>query len=42
MVKKWTFAAIAYLVLVIGGYGIYTTVYQPDAPSQQHNEEIGH
>lgn len=42
MVKKWTIAGIAYLLLVTGGYGIYSVVYQPDAPPQQHSEENGH
>jgi hypothetical protein len=42
MVKKWTIAAIAYLLLVMGGYGIYSAIQQPDTPPQQHSEEIGH
>jgi hypothetical protein len=39
MVKKWTIAAIAYLLLVMGGYGIYTVALQPDTSIQHHGEK---
>jgi hypothetical protein len=39
MVKKWTIAAIAYLLLVIVGYGIYSVALPPDTSTQHHGEE---
>lgn len=41
MVKKWTIAAIAYLLVVMGGYGVYSVVNQPDSPPHP-SEEVGH
>jgi hypothetical protein len=41
MIKKWTIAAVAYLLLVMGGYGIYAAVVQPDE-TPQHTEEMNH
>ncbi|SEM14967.1 hypothetical protein SAMN05192533_101211 [Mesobacillus persicus] len=40
MIKKWTIAGIVYLLLVIGGYGIYTTTFQPD--TTPYMEEKNH
>jgi hypothetical protein len=42
MVKKWTITAIAYLLIVMGGYEIYSVALQPDTPPQQHIEETEH
>lgn len=39
MIKKWTIAAIVYLVLVMGGYGIYATAFQLDEPMEQNEDE---
>lgn len=41
MVKKWTIAAIVYLLVLMGGYGIYSEALQPDTP-QHPSEETGH
>jgi hypothetical protein len=36
MWKKWTIAAVVYLLIVMGGYGIYASITKPDTtPSQQ-------
>lgn len=39
MVKKWTIAAIVYLLFVMAGYGIYSVALQHDTPTHQHGEE---
>ncbi|WP_269320266.1 hypothetical protein [Bacillus sp. EB01] len=38
MIKKWTIAAVAYLVLVIAGYGVYSAVLGPDEAPAQHEQ----
>lgn len=36
MWKKWAIAAIAYLLIVMAGYGVYSAVAGPDSmPSNQ-------
>ncbi len=35
MWKKWAIAAIAYLLLVMAGYGVYAAIAGPDTTSQQ-------
>lgn len=39
MIKKWTIAGIVYLLLVMGGFGIYTTTFQPDTTPQPMEEK---
>ncbi len=39
MMKKWTIAAIVYLVLVMGGYGIYATAFQLEEPMDKNQDE---
>ncbi|WP_277620289.1 hypothetical protein [Mesobacillus campisalis] len=41
MIKKWTLAAIAYLLLVMGGYGIYASAVNPEE-TPSHTEERNH
>ncbi|WP_286132326.1 hypothetical protein [Bacillus sp. FJAT-27251] len=41
MVKKWTLAAIAYLLLVMGSYGIYALTVNPEE-TPSHTEEMDH
>jgi hypothetical protein len=41
MVKKWTIAGFAYLLIVMAGYGIYSATVQPDTMPQR-NEEMNH
>ncbi|WP_409254065.1 hypothetical protein V1502_09255 [Bacillus sp. SCS-153A] len=37
--KKWAVSAIVYLLLVVGGYTLYSQVFQPDnEASNEHNE----
>ena len=42
MIKKWTIAGIAYLLIVIAGYGIYSAAVQPDPAPQQHEDGVSH
>ncbi|MEH6905169.1 hypothetical protein [Neobacillus drentensis] len=41
MIKKWTIAGFAYLLIVMAGYGIYSSIVQPDSIPHQ-NEEMNH
>ncbi|WP_269432558.1 hypothetical protein [Bacillus sp. FJAT-18017] len=38
MIKKWTIAAVAYLVLVMAGYGVYSAIEGPEDAPVQHEQ----
>ncbi|MDF2904036.1 MAG: hypothetical protein K0S25_1674 [Bacillus sp. (in: firmicutes)] len=38
MIKKWVFGAIAYLIVVMIGFGIYNSTVDPK-PMNQHQQE---
>lgn len=41
MIKKWTIAGFAYLLIVMAVYGIYSATVQPDS-IPQHNDGVNH
>lgn len=40
MVKKWVIAAIAYLAIVIAGFGIYNSTVEPEPMNMDQQEEM--
>lgn len=40
MVKKWVIAAIAYLAIVIVGFGIYSSTVEPEPMNMEQQEEM--
>jgi hypothetical protein len=41
MIKKWVFAGLAYLLVVMVGFGIYNSTVKPEPKSQQEeNHEL--
>ncbi|WP_281292935.1 hypothetical protein [Bacillus marasmi] len=39
MIKKWVLAAVAYLLLVVVGYGIYSSTVEPNEQQMDMKQE---
>jgi len=40
MIKKWVIGAVAYLIIVIVGFSIYTSIVEPEPMNMDQQDEM--